>query len=205
MILSTGETVADYKIEIYFPRARSVMQDTHAMLSTWISGGQLNGDLDQGMFWCMDAEHVLGPGTFRKLLNLLKVGQIPSTGCGKLIPPNYVGSKKAVCPSCKRIWEPKHLCTLIPFFGSMTDLVDLVAYFYNALNQNADFYLKHHQGENIKMLVEEAQDKKGWKARERLDTSPGNIVSAIYPLKNIQKDLSAGATIESRIKAFLTS
>lgn len=206
MKLASGEEVADYKVEIYMPRERSVMKDNYlALISTWVSGGQANDDCDQGMFWCLDAAWVTQPGAFAEVAKMIRSKETGDRGCGHLIPPDNVQAKIARCPHCLRTWNPKQMTQLLPFRGSMVDLVTLLEHFYFALNTSVDFSLKFDREKNMRILVADAQELRAFKAKERLNDAPLKIDQVIYPMKNLRKDLLTGATLSGRLKAFLTA
>lgn len=203
--------IANYKIEIFIGSDRSVFKDVRALICTWLSGGKFNGDNDVGMFWCIDAAEVNRPGAFTDLMWDLKNKRDSNYGCGSLIPPDAVGPDFGICPSCQRKFKATRLTNILPYSGSLTSLVDLLCHFYVKLEESADFYMKYQTGRNIIELTEEAKMWNKQSSKDQINNSPlmreqgGTIESALYPLKNIRKDLMAGASLSGRLTAFLTS
>lgn len=201
------DAVADYKIEIQFaPGKRSLTKDSAAAITTWLSGKQLSGDNDVGMFWCIDAEAVLRPSAFKRLVDDIRRGEGSSYGCGKLIPPDHVGPDMATCPSCGRKQASAKLAIALLFSGSMEDLAYLLTHFFHTLRGSVDFYLKSPRNqENLRQMTEAAREKSSFKAKQALNRQAVDYELAIYPLKNILKDRMMGLALDRRIKAFLTS
>jgi hypothetical protein len=194
---------AKYKIEIHFSRHRSPNKSalSPAMVLIWESGRKYHGGGDQKMYWCAHDDcgkplssdnfaymHVVCPKCHREMfldpksreahvVDVMKRGKSPS-GLKKI--PDVIGEK---------------LVNLTPI-----DLATLLEKTWRQLDGDADIYIKfsphdirYHKTDNEVKIADQLRNV-------RTDRRP-----LIYPLKNIIKDLHAGASLHARFVALLTS
>jgi hypothetical protein len=189
---------AGYKIEITFGPGRSTFKDYPAFVSLWESGKHFHGGGDSLMYFCFDCRVAENPaGVWQRLMAILDKKE-PSNriGCGHPIPAAAMGNGIAICPHCNATLNTEYLMNPLPFWGSSQDLSKLVARYFHALKDNADVYCKYHPTD-IRYKGFEAA--KGFEMARRLKAM------FIYPLANILKDTSAGATLEGRFQALFNA
>jgi phage FluMu protein Com len=194
---------AKYKIEIIFSRHRSTLahKPSPIMLLIWESGKRFHGGGDQKMYWCGYQD------------------------CGKPLSSDNFAYMHVVCPKCKReqFLDPdakathaksversggdsrgilrmplvvgEKLANLIP-----AKLSELLEKTWRDLDGDADIYLKYSPFEiRYDSKHETVADL------DRLDKVRVQRQPLIYPLKNIIKDMSAGADLRTRLLAMITS
>ncbi len=171
-----GEIRAKYKIEVTFGEGRTSNGPNLVGIQVWESGKRLNGGGDDLAFWCRSTES--------------------EEGCWGLITSNNVRGGIAYCGNCQRAVNADLLTNMkigrVITKNLSADLEKLFRY----LDSNADLYLKFHKTDIRYIAMERA---KGHEAARRLKGMH------IYPLKNILKDISNGASLLGRFQAFLTS
>lgn len=177
-IMGYNNVRAGYKIEIMFGPKRTPQGPNAIAMQIYESGKRLDGDADDLMFWCRD------------------VAPDSSLGCGKPIPSGAVHDLIAICPSCRMAIRADKLT--VQQFHKITSqnlALKLEALFHD-LKDNADIYCKYDQSDiRYQAVLRERGFEKARYLRGLF----------IYPLKNIIKDTSAGATLASRFRAFLSA
>lgn len=204
-VLLPGEEaplVADYKIEVFFLSDRSVWKDCEAYVTIWIAGSAS----EALTFWCIGPEYAESPSTFKELVWSLRRGRSGAFGCGKMIPPDYVEGGFATCPHCGLCRAAKRVSNIFHVRGSLDDLVLLLAHLYRIVGEKADFLVKYQRisRPELGQIIEDSKAGIG-RQQDRLNRAPYDVEPAIYPLHRLVKDLAGGATLEQRLKAFLTS
>lgn len=183
--LLSDEGLAKYKIEIMFAKGFAPSKPSAGGMSFWESGSKFHGGGDTVMHICPD-------GNINK-----RTGK---EGCGALIPDASHGYDFLVCPNCHQLWDG------VDVYGQILARLDargwakLVLKYFHKMEMRADIYVKYHP-EDIRSAIarEQARQRMG----ENLDVVRSKRVPRIYPLKNIIKDVSAGAELETRFLAFL--
>lgn len=179
-----GEIRGKWKIEVHFLgpdesinyKGRTIQGPNWVKVMLWESGKRFHGGGDEQAFWCLDATGELG--------------------CGGLIPSDCVRGGVAVCPKCNRAINHEQLAEgRVGLFSSRALSVELEKLF-RQLNSNSDIYLKYHKTDPHYIAMERAR---GPEVAARLKGM------AIYPLKNIIKDTSSGASVQKRFYAFVCS
>lgn len=195
---------AKYKIEVIFSRHRSTRLEKHSplMLLIWESGKKYHGGGDQKMYWC------------------------GYSNCGKPFSSDHFAYMHVVCPNCNRemfldpdgknehirqamrqghdvsglkrmpIVVGEKLARLTP-----PKLAELLEKTWRQLGGDADVYLKYSPYE----IRYDPREEKGDKLSEKLDRVRVQRKPLIYTLKNIMKDLHAGADLRKRFLAMITS
>lgn len=183
LLLKDQEGKGRYKIELFFTSARSMNKPTPGVLSFWESGSRLHGGGDCKMYIC--------PGKYRRV-----------NECEAFIPDAGNASAVLFCPKCGTSWKGddvigEHLARL-----SMKQWADLLLHYFVRLEHNADIYVKHAKDDiRTVAMMEQAKNKGG----ESLNKVRVKRALVIYPLKNIVKDTSAGASLLGRFQALLTA
>lgn len=178
-ILAGGQIKARWKIEITFLHNRQLHGKTPYACQIWESGKALNGEGDALAWWCLDGR------------------EGHNDGCRGIIPQDCVQNGIAVCPNCHMTINAGLLCEKTGGNASMQELsVYLADLFRKRLNSNADIYIKFHKTDPHYLAM---LQRKGKATADRLKGMH------IYPLRNIIRDVSAGADLATRFKSFLTS
>lgn len=185
-----GQIRARYKIQVTFTQARKSHGNVEVGIEFWESGLKLHGGGDQKMMICK-SKRIPDP-------------KDPKGGCGNLIPAddiiqapnidkagNPIGGL-AICRHCKTNWVISEMTDWYYMRAPYKTVAERLVEFFRKLNGNADIFLKFHP-EDFR-VVEVSKALGHSKSRK-----------AIYPLKNIIKDTSAGADITRRFHAFLTA
>jgi len=173
-----GKARARWKIEINFLSDRTIHKPCAYMCQVWESGKALNGDGDALSWWCLNSD----PNS--------------NEGCRSIIPQDSVRGGIAMCPSCKRMINAEKLTDMTGGNVRMDVLATYLANLFRKLGSNADIYLKYHKTDPRYIALERA---KGELTARRLKGMH------IYPLHRLLTDISAGADLTRRIKAFLLS
>jgi hypothetical protein len=203
LLVKDQETKAKYKIEVIFSRHRSSLlhKVSPCMVIMWESGKRFHGGGDQKLYWCGHPD------------------------CEKPLSSDNFAYMHAVCPSCQRecFLDPDsknlHVEALrregkddrgmrgLPYvigerMVALTPpkLAELLERVWRSLEGDADIYLKYSPFEiRYDILHETSADI------DNLDKVRVQRQPLIYTLKNILKDLSAGAELRKRILAMITS
>ena len=175
------KNLAKYKIEILFGRGYSPNKPSHGGMSFWESGSKLHGGGDTIMHLC--------PGKDLKV-----------NDCEAFIPDASHGYGFLVCPSCHTAWEGEKVGGQILCRLTAQGWTQVVLKYFMKLEMKADIYVKYHPDDiRSAAALEQGKQHMG----ELLLGARRSRQPRIYPLKNIIKDMSAGATLEGRILAFL--
>ena len=179
--LLEAKDLAKYKIELLFGRGFSLHKPSHGGASFWESGNKLHGGGDTIMHMC--------PG------KSLKVND-----CEAFIPDTSHGYGFLVCPRCGRSWNGEQVYGQILARLTIQDWTKLVVKYFKKLEMRADIYVKYHPDDiRSAAALEQGKQHMG----EILQGARKSRRPRIYPLKNIIKDMNAGADLEDRILAFL--
>jgi hypothetical protein len=177
------ENKAKYKIEVLFAHTRRAHGHSAGALSIWESGTKLHGGGDTKMYWCPGKE--------------LKVSD-----CTGIIPDASNGYGHLVCPDCKHVWQGEQVFGEIFYRLDAEKWSTVLLRHYIRLEHNADIYLKWPRTDlRVASGLEQAKQMMG----EKLYATRKDRVVSIYPLRNIVKDVSGGADLQSRFRAFITS
>lgn len=173
--------LAKYKIEIMFGKDFTPSKPSPGAVSFWESGSKFHGGGDTILHLC--------PG---KRLNVNE--------CEGFIPDHSHGFGFLVCPHCNRTWNGDDVWGQVLARLDARGWASLVLKYYRKLEMRADVVIKYHP-DSLKSAALREQE------RQRMGSDLGKVRSkravAIYPLKNIIKDTSAGADLEGRFFAFI--
>jgi hypothetical protein len=169
---------AKYKIEITFIHGRRLHGDNKCGIQIWESGKKLHGGGDQLMFVCVDTQ-----------------AKKPE-GCGGFISADDIQNGIAFCKKCMRQINANRLGVFYAMNAPAERISAKLVELFRHLDSNCDIYLKFAPDDVRYKAMAQA---KGKKVADRLKGM------AIYPLSNIILDVSAGADLGKRFKAFITS
>lgn len=186
---------AKYKIEIHFGKNRTVSGPNICAISAYESGKHLDGEGDEMMYICSERDRGLMVGG-----QVSKDKDAPiqrgSDGCGAFLSGKQIKGGIAMCNSCGRAIKAEALTNTIFLSLPTKRLSAFVATWFRRLDSDCDIYVKYHPTD---IRYKAMQDAHG------LDKARMLRGLSIYPLANIIKDVTAGATLEGRIQAFLSS
>lgn len=186
LLLSDATLKATYKIEILFGKARSTAQKpTPGVVSFWVSGNRLHGGGDEKLYLC--------PGSSLK-----------KNGCQHPLIDHFNNAAGIVCPSCGTIWKHEQVVGELLLNLPMQQWADVVMTYFKLLNQDCDIYLKFAP-EDIRSVTKAQVEKATWKGTQVLERARNKRAKACYRLRNILSDISAGADLLKRFRAFLTA
>jgi hypothetical protein len=198
------EAKAKYKIEIHFgpDRSQNPLKPSAGLICIWESGKKFHGGGDDQMFWCGydDCQHPFSSDN----LALMHV----------------------VCPKCRReqftdhITKQEHIDVLsrerresrgiekLPCMSSEklfrlppTKIATLLEKTFRALDSNADIYLKYHP----KDIRIDKENPGSAESINKLVIARLRKQPVIYPLANILKDTTAGASLHGRLLAMVVA
>ena len=171
------DVAARYKIEITFGKERTRMNSV-GCVQILESGAALHGGGDIKLFWC------------------------PNDDCGLPMDYSSKAAGPAFCEHCGLTHEAKDLVGEKFFRLPVQKLSLLVEKTFHQLGGHADIYVKYHPTDLRRATLDyKGRDQEVSLGKARV----GRQRPYIYPLKNIIKDTAAGATLSSRIKAFLNT
>jgi hypothetical protein len=165
--------LAKYKIELLVGKDWAPSKPCPGALSFWESGSKFHGGGDTIMHIC--------------------------PGCEAFIPDAQHGYGYLICPKCHKLWKGEQVSGQILARLDAKGWTQAILKFLYRLELNADIRIKYHPEDIRSAAIKEQQVQQG----EALDRVRRNRAVRVYPLRNIIKDTSAGATLESRILAFV--
>lgn len=180
--LLATQKLAKYKVEVLFSSERGSHKPYAGAVSLWESGNQLHGGGDTKVYECPSESVGRGP-------------------CAGIIGGSSQGYGHLVCPTCRQVWKGTEVSG--ERFAKLTTQhwAELLYRFYVRVGHNADIYMKYTPMDLRKAAgFEQEKQHMG----EKLGKVRATRRVAIYPLKNIVKDVSAGADILRRFQAFLS-
>lgn len=190
--MSDENLPARYKIEVHFGPKRTTAGPNVCAISFFESGRRLNGDGDEMMYICKQRDSGLAlnaPGFKDKEV---KRG---TGGCGAFMPGSCLVGGVAKCPKCGAIINAEQLTSTLLANLTTETLSTKLAGWFRKLDSNADIYLKYHPTD---IRYQAMADSDG------LDKARSLRGLTIYPLNNIIRDTSSGASVEGRFKALLS-
>jgi hypothetical protein len=176
---ATGVVIAKYKVEVTFTHRRRHSGLNECGIRIWQSGSKFHGGGDEGVHWCIDTS---------------EVDPRRAQGCRGLIFNEDITGGVAFCRTCQKGIVAAKLSDIYYMNETPAKIALRLNQFFRQLGSNADIYLKFHKSDIRYIAMERA---KGPEVARKLKGM------AIYPLKNIIKDTSAGADLTNRFKIFL--
>lgn len=178
-LLSKDNLHAKYKIEVLFGKARSSRNPTPGVLCFWASGAKLHGGGDDKLYLCPHCSHLI------------------SAMCNS--------SSGAVCAGCGKVVPPAELVGELLLNLSMRKWAEVLTKYFHLCDRNCDIYAKHAPNDLRAVAKAQSESKATWQNSKKLESARAKRVQYIYPLRNLIKDLNAGADLTNRLYAFLTA
>jgi len=185
-VLSDSKINAKYKIEIVFGKARGAVDvPTPGMVSFWLNGSKFHGGGDEKLYLC--------PGR-----------TLGKSHCEAIMPAFSNTADGSICPSCGTIWKSESTIGELLFNLPMRKWAEVVHRYFRLFEYHCDIYLKFAPLD-IRSISRAQAAKTTWEGSKKLANVREKRAKSIYPLRNIIKDISAGADIEKRFYAFLVA
>jgi hypothetical protein len=185
-VLADPKINAKYKIELVFGKARgAVDKPTPGMVSFWLNGSKFHGGGDEKLYLC--------PGR-----NLKK------NDCEAIMPAFSNTADGSICPACGNIWKSESTIGEYMFNLPMRKWAEVLHRFFRIFEYHSDIYLKYAPLD-IRSITRAQAEKTTWEGSKKLANTRDKRAKSIYPLRNIIKDINAGADLEKRLYAFLVS
>lgn len=180
-LLTMDESIkARFKVEFFAGKDRSVDKPFRGSVLVFRSGTALHGGGDEIVYPCVDP------------------------ACPGFIPPELISGSAAMagCPKCQRVWPQAKLTEMFLAILPVQKWAYVLSRYFVRLGHDADLYMKFAPVDIRKSTVLEKSTDRGG---TELATARHRRQPVIYPLVNIYKDLSAGADLEHRFRAFLAA
>ena len=179
--LLNDKELSKYKIEIMFGKDFSPNKPSSGAVSFWESGSKFHGGGDTILHFC--------PGK-----------RLGVNACEAFIPDVSHGFGFLVCPNCHRTWNGDDVWGQILARLDSSGWASLVLKYYRKLEMRADIVIKYHP-DSLRAAAHREQETQ--RMGSDLNRVRAKRAVAIYPLKNIIKDVNAGADLEGRFLAFI--
>lgn len=179
---------AKYKLEIVVNEERTAMKPYFGLVTAWTNGGLLHGGGDGGIYFCS---------------NLVEKDGHTKT-CSAPLDLRWIGRKNAVCPTCRRMVDVKELAGQVGYRATSQVWAGIIARMWLALGGDADLRLGV-LGDSLRRKTDDVVKNAAPTAGDKLNYVRHKRLWIVYPLKNLIKDISAGAGLEQRIRAFLSA
>lgn len=189
----TEHLPARYKIEVQFGKRRTTSGPNVAAITIFESGKRLNGEGDELVYLCAERDKGLALHSIEGKDRPIERG---TQGCGKVIPSDNIRGGVAICACEKRRMIASENLTSTLLVNLTTErLSSMVADLFRRLSENADVYVKYHP-DDIRSIKDAPDDT--------LDKARSKRALTIYPLLNIIKETTNGASLESRLKVLFS-
>lgn len=175
------ETDATFKLEIFFRAGPRRNVPVRGILSAWTNGGFLSGGGDQIVYFCPQKTE-------------------RGTTCLEPIDVQFQAGGRVVCTKCKRVSLTKELVGQIIAELEMQKWADIVHRFFHILKCSADIRISIERGSMRQAAELELERDRGGEVYAKVEEGRQWIT---WPLAHILRDTASGATLESRIRAFL--
>jgi len=187
---------AHWKLQIWFKSDRSIHKPITFTLTFWESGKRLHGGGDESAFICRRNPNA--PKPVRPPFLALGKSPFPKEasvdGCNTIIPGDQAVNGYVICPGCGVRWDTEHIADSLYYVLPVEVASTVIAEWFRKLDSDCDLYLKYRPEDvRAKMMAQ----------TYGLAEAIRNKGLLIYPLRNIMRELAAGATLESRIKAVM--
>jgi len=202
--MAKREKKAKFKIEVSFGKDRTPTGQPRgniAVVSVYESGKRFDGGGDVMAYWCDRVDEGSG------LVEFSPGRKRAQMGCRKVITEEFIthatvptkdhktaSIKRAVCPHCHRQWNAGAITGQVYGRWTSATLARVLSDMWVRLDGDADIYLKYHYTDIRCIAMERNMGTAAARAHRG---------AVIYPLQNIMKDTSGGASIENRLKVFV--
>lgn len=182
------EVKASYKLEVAINEERSMIKPYWGLVTAWTNGGFNHGGGDEAVYFCPS--------------KVDKNGETRT--CSAPIDLKWIGKGAALCPTCRNAVLPKELAGQVGFRLTTQNWAAVITRMWLGLGGDADIRLGVMRGQ-IRARTEDILKARSLNAGDKLDDLRTKRDWAIYPLRNIIRDTAAGADLQGRIRAFLSS
>lgn len=184
---------ASHKIQILFTSDRKAENASYT-ISFWESGKRLHGGGDEMMFICRRR------ATAKKVRPVEVIGRaskaLTERGCDAIIPGHLAEQGVIVCPECHTRHETDQIGDSVFYRTTMREAARVLAYWWDKLKGDADINVKYSPSDpRVQLMVQTVGVAEARRLRGL----------TVYPLKRIIKDVSTGASVESRFYSLLTA
>ena len=169
-------TVARYKLDLTLTADFSLSRHSPGFLTFWESGTRLNGEGDARVYLC------------------------PTATCEAVIPDASRALGMAVCPKCHEAWNEKELVGEIYANLWPQGWAARIAMSFRTLHMNADVRIIHPRQPIRSTTLENVEHVTGI---DKIDLARETRRVRVRLLKDIMRDLSAGADMERCFLAFI--
>lgn len=178
------EHKAKFILDIYFNEERSVHRPFSGFLMAWTNGGFFHGGGDEKVYFCP-----------------AKVERDGHTKiCAAPMPPNLIKHHMGICVTCQQPSKDKNFVGEVFFKLPMSSWTSVIERYFYRLNCNADIRIGIMRGDlRAASVLQASSEKQG----EMLRKVRQQREWVRYSLAAIIKDGAAGATLGSRLNAFL--
>jgi hypothetical protein len=180
------ELKATYKLEIIFTEERSMHKPFGGFVYALSNGGFAHGGGDEAIYFCsakVDRDGV-------------------TKTCNNPLALKWLGRDNALCPRCKQLIDPADLTGQIYAKLSVQNWTQLVLKVFNVLGCDADLRIGTLKGD-LRVTTQQEMDHSSM--GEGLTALRKDRRYVVYPLSNLIRDTSAGASLQGRIRAFLSA
>ena len=178
----TGE--AKFLLDVYFNEERSVHKPFSGFLMAWTNGGFAHGGGDEKVYFCPS-----------------KVDRNGQTKiCAAPMPPNLIKHGVGICVACQQPSRGKDFVGEVYFKLGVSSWAAVLERYFFRLECNADIRLGIMRGDLRRTT---ALEQTGERQGELLENLRHRREWLRYSLRSIVKDGTTGATLDSRLNAFL--
>jgi hypothetical protein len=177
-----GGIVARYKLEVFF-NTRYRDKPYHGLVMAFTNGGFDHGGGDAAIYFCAKPD----PND-------------PTKYCHGIVPLEFINKKMALCPKCQRPSRPTELAGQVGYYQTTQFWAATLLRAYRAVECNADIMLHHYEGD-LRGVTELEQKKQ--MHGEKLNALRAQRRAVVYTQARIVEDVTAGASLEARFRAFL--
>jgi hypothetical protein len=182
------EVKAKYKLEVAFNDERSMSNPYIGIVTAWTNGGFANGGGDEAVYFCT---------------NLIDKAGVTRT-CSAPIDLKFIGRHAAICPTCRSAVHPDDLAGQVTYKATTQNWAIILMKIWLGLGGDADIRMGIMR-ENLRQRTDDIMKRVSLSAGDKIDIARGKRHWASYPLRNIIKDTGAGADLQGRIRAFISS
>lgn len=173
--------LAEHKIEVLFNHDRTNRGLAYGgSVVVWRSGSVLSGGGDELLYPC------------------------PAPKCNGYIGSEMIAamSQTAYCVECKRVWKQRDLKEATYYSLDASRWAYVLAREFLRTQCKSDVYMKWGGGEKLRKRA--MAEQSGQKGGEELFAARDARQPVMYSLPDIIKDVNAGSSIESRMRALIT-
>lgn len=184
------EARAKYKLEIHIHEERSTWKPFFGVMYYLRSGNKLHGGGDTKIYLCADE-------TCHGVVSVEDCGVVDISENA-----NPTAPARVICPKCERMYLARDLLGERGLRLTSSNWARAIYNNFMYLESNADVVLLSHHANLRKQTEAEMARNAG---SELVDVARKARHKVVYPLKNIIKDVSAGADLMVRFHAFVNS